>query len=555
MLEQIKSAPSPDYGDFTELWELLYVPGADPVALAKGWRAQLQPIKPKSVTEFNMAFITMLAYDIKHAGKDIALFQPYLDTLLRLGLSSSDLRQQAYATWAYGAHIRPYQRLDESATYYLLSIQLYEKLPFFERMYAKYGALAEVLFHTGDYGPSIEYGRKALVGEEWIGKYYNYSTLIRYLNTMGQAYYHQDKMDSAAYYYKRSKEFAAQNQIKQWVAINSSFEGQLQLKKGAYREALVLFEEGYLGNKDLDAPIESFSLVGMGKAHFAMGQTNVAKKLLQEGLMMAEKAPQGQRWQVAEYRKDAFRTLGEINRSQNLPDSFYYYSNAALMLEDSMVKVVGFSNLRMANIRSQVEQYRLQAAMLTEKEDRSRMIRNFIITGIVLVASAIILLLSRQNRILQLQQQMAQVKQQAADAEVTAAREQLNLFTRRLHEKTELLEQLQQTESANDTALQLQMIQNLTRQAILTENDWQSFRASFDKIYPFFIMLLRQNAPDITVAEQRMAALSILNMNGKEMAAILGISPESVRKTRQRLRQRLNLESADDLVTCLFRLA
>jgi DNA-binding CsgD family transcriptional regulator len=52
--------------------------------------------------------------------------------------------------------------------------------------------------------------------------------------------------------------------------------------------------------------------------------------------------------------------------------------------------------------------------------------------------------------------------------------------------------------------------------------------------------------PDITVAEQRMAALTRLHLSTKQMASMLGISPDSVYKIRQRLRKWLQL---DDEVT------
>jgi DNA-binding CsgD family transcriptional regulator len=69
------------------------------------------------------------------------------------------------------------------------------------------------------------------------------------------------------------------------------------------------------------------------------------------------------------------------------------------------------------------------------------------------------------------------------------------------------------------------------------------------------LLRIRQMASGINLLEQRMAALTLLKMNGREMAAILGISPESVRKTRQRLRQRLQLAAQDDLGASLQRLA
>jgi DNA-binding CsgD family transcriptional regulator len=64
----------------------------------------------------------------------------------------------------------------------------------------------------------------------------------------------------------------------------------------------------------------------------------------------------------------------------------------------------------------------------------------------------------------------------------------------------------------------------------------------FEKVYPGFFHSLKQQSPDITLAEQRMAALCKLQVTPKEAANLLGISPNSVNKTRQRLRSRLGLD-------------
>ena len=56
-----------------------------------------------------------------------------------------------------------------------------------------------------------------------------------------------------------------------------------------------------------------------------------------------------------------------------------------------------------------------------------------------------------------------------------------------------------------------------------------------------FFQRLKNAAADITVAEQRMAALTRLQLSTRQMAAMLGISVDSVYKTKQRLRKRFNI--------------
>ena len=132
--------------------------------------------------------------------------------------------------------------------------------------------------------------------------------------------------------------------------------------------------------------------------------------------------------------------------------------------------------------------------------------------------------------------------------EVTLAREQLRLFTENIVEKTALIEKLEEQASKKEASAEQQgIISELSRQTILTEEDWEKFKALFETIYPGFFIKLKQNFANISVAEQRMAALIRLSLTSKEMASMLGISVDSVHKTRQRLRQRLQLTSDSSL--------
>ncbi|WP_332914475.1 hypothetical protein [Algoriphagus boritolerans] len=134
------------------------------------------------------------------------------------------------------------------------------------------------------------------------------------------------------------------------------------------------------------------------------------------------------------------------------------------------------------------------------------------------------------------------------EQEIQSAKEQINSFTAHVIEKTSLIEKLE--EQLNGTvasAEQQQIIAELSQQTILTEDDWLRFKLLFDKIYPVFFQKLKKNSVDITVAEQRIAALTRLELSSKQMAAMLGISVDSVHKARQRLRHRLQLDPVTNL--------
>jgi hypothetical protein len=129
-----------------------------------------------------------------------------------------------------------------------------------------------------------------------------------------------------------------------------------------------------------------------------------------------------------------------------------------------------------------------------------------------------------------------------ADAEILAAKEKLQLFTENIIEKTSLIEKLEtQVRDKVRTSEHQEIIATLSSQTILTEADWEKFKTLYETIYPGFFSKLKTTIPDITIAEQRMAALIRLHLTTRQLASLLGISPNSVNKTRQRLRQRFNL--------------
>ncbi len=82
----------------------------------------------------------------------------------------------------------------------------------------------------------------------------------------------------------------------------------------------------------------------------------------------------------------------------------------------------------------------------------------------------------------------------------------------------------------------------LYSQNILTDSDWVVFKSYFDKSYPGYRQRLRNTFPQLTSAEERIFLLIKLNLSSKEAAAMQGISLNSIKKYRYRLRKRLGLE-------------
>ncbi|MES1225103.1 MAG: hypothetical protein ABUT20_57000, partial [Bacteroidota bacterium] len=169
---------------------------------------------------------------------------------------------------------------------------------------------------------------------------------------------------------------------------------------------------------------------------------------------------------------------------------------------------------------------------------------NLIIAGIVFFAAIAVFVINRQRLNLKYRQKMLEQDKVRVEQEMESSRMQLAMFTQNIVEKTNLIEKLQLQLKAHEyDAVEQQIIGELSDQTILTEDDWLKFKMLFEKTHPGFFAKIKQQASDITLAEQRMAALTRLHLTTRQMAAVLGISPNSVIKAKQRLRQRFNLQT------------
>ncbi|WP_299457827.1 hypothetical protein [uncultured Microscilla sp.] len=80
------------------------------------------------------------------------------------------------------------------------------------------------------------------------------------------------------------------------------------------------------------------------------------------------------------------------------------------------------------------------------------------------------------------------------------------------------------------------------------EEDWLKFRVIFEQLYPSFFPKLKKEFKALTSSDLCICALLKLNLNTKDMADLLGITVDSVKKRRYRLRQKLGLQRETNLV-------
>jgi hypothetical protein len=134
---------------------------------------------------------------------------------------------------------------------------------------------------------------------------------------------------------------------------------------------------------------------------------------------------------------------------------------------------------------------------------------------------------------------------------IESKKQQLQLYSKNLLEKSDLIQKLsEEIESLKQKSSDEEQVKNFSRvlnSTILTDEDWERFKKTFQEVYPNFFGTLRFKFPEITASELRLSALIKMNLSLKEAASTLGISAESVKKSRYRLKKKIALREDESL--------
>ena len=83
------------------------------------------------------------------------------------------------------------------------------------------------------------------------------------------------------------------------------------------------------------------------------------------------------------------------------------------------------------------------------------------------------------------------------------------------------------------------------------DKDWEVFKSYFSEVHNNFDNKIKAISEDITEKEIRLASFLRMNLSTKEIASMLNVLPDSVLKSKYRLKKKLELSKEEDLTQFL----
>lgn len=433
------------------------------------------------------------------------------------------------------------------------ALRIYQKLDNPMAVSNLYNNIGLIYSEQKRYEKAREYYHKSLAIDSGLD---NIKGVIMAYNNIGSSYAHQDALDSSLHYHSMVLELAGKIQDRQAISHAQINIGELYLLKAQYKQADSCFNLAHAAKIEMDDKLgQTIVLLNKGKLYYLTNAFSQSVNAYENCLDLARQISS------VKYLKEASYGLFEVYDKMGNENKAFTHFKQYQVYKDSLLSEN--TNNRIFNIEAlyKTEQEEQEKELLRKERiiERNRKWSYAMGAGFVILLAGILVLwqvmrIRRERHLRQVEKERNELQQQNLRQELEHNRNELMAYTQTLLEKNRLLEELRENLQGIDLTVdqlkektRLEKISELTQARIITEEDWMQFKKLFDKVFPGFFNKLKENYPGITTAETRLAALIRLNLSGKEIATMTGVSAESVKKTRQRIRKKMELQQEDDL--------
>lgn len=429
--------------------------------------------------------------------------------------------------------------------YYLQGLKLAEELEDMPRIAALMNGLGLIYFQEKNYDEALEYFQQGLAMSEEMG----YEIYIAAFVT-NIADIHADRKDyeKALEFHLRSLQIEREQQNLDGQAQSLTSLGIAYEAMGNNQKAINSFEASLTIADSIGAPrFVAMNCNNLSRIHRKENRLKSSLEYAKRALRSATE--QGFQVQISSAHRNLAETHFAMNNYKNAYPNYVAYST----VKDSIFNEKKASQITEMKTKYETEKKEQKIASLQVEKAAEAFKRNAYALGLMatfLIGGLVIGWLNyrirKSKRIMEQENLLTQEKIRSYEKELTR-------FTQNAVEKTNRIESLNQElekvrkEIAGSCSEYSGHLDKLMQSTILTEKEWKEFKTLFEQVHPGFFSNLRTKYPDLSTSEIRMAALVKLNLTGKEISNMLGISHDSVNKSRYRLRKKLNLPKEEKL--------
>ncbi|ASS49460.1 MAG: hypothetical protein CHH17_12115 [Candidatus Fluviicola riflensis] len=428
-------------------------------------------------------------------------------------------------------------KYDLAVENYLNSLKIAKKINYKDVLTSAHLNVGIVYSSMGDTKKALFHYKQAMRYDENID---HFATKAKIFTNIGVCYFRMQQSDSSLYYHESALKLYRMNVDKKGISHSLMNIGSIYLQQKNYRKANENFLAGLDMNRSNDNKLgQIIALDFLGELHAEQQKNETAITYLRSGYDLALQI------HSLHYQVEISLLLAQLYEEMNDHKTssrfygIYAKANAQLIREMTSEKL---TDLQIA-IATQAQQEEISS--LQQASRISSVQKRWLLGGGILVTiTGIFILVAVRKK--------HRKEKRRLEEELVSNQTALHEYTQHLLEKNVFIETLQSqldetTETVPPHDPRIEQLHQLSTARLITDDDWEEFKRRFVLVYPVFMIRMKERFSGITQAELRLASLIVLQLSSRSIASMLGISAESVKKARQRLRKKMDLLPEQDL--------
>jgi len=379
----------------------------------------------------------------------------------------------------------------------------------------------------------------------------------------------EQKYDSAILLFKEARRIFKQIGVEDGVAISDENIGLALLETGDFRAARKRLHNAKKIYRMLGDSAQTASIMlSLGKYYFKTEVLDSAELVVENALSLSNFT------RHSRIKSECLLQLYKINKRKGNNSLALGFFEDYTKMKDSLETAL--LSTRLANMESKYKNVRREQKieMLTYERERLKWRESqfyYIIiglAGLIIVGGLLIFQKRRKERQISLQQkkilmqekllaekalETKRIKQQEMEQEILYKSKQLSTHALNMVQKNKMLHDVKQQLEELASKVKPEFRQNLKKINLLlarnmrTEKEWNLFKTYFEEVNHDFFENLKQHNSTLNNNDLRHSALIKLNLNVKEAASLLNVSPHTVKSARYRLKKKLGLTESERL--------
>lgn len=298
----------------------------------------------------------------------------------------------------------------------------------------------------------------------------------------------------------------------------------------------------------------SESLMSLGIVYLELNNLELAKANLNESLKLLRNA--GRKLNEAEV---LYHLSIIAEKEGDIPLAYKYYkasvdiqeSTKGAEIQKKIVETQAMYNLQKQEYETEIIQNKYQLKV------KQNTILTLILFSSLIIIVLFALVLRLKNRDIKKTAKLAEMEKKQHQAEMEARNKELVTASLQLAVKNDILQDIANVSEKINARSQTGVMElkrslnTILKQNYNFDNDWNNFKNMFEQVHIDFFDNIKNLDLNLSESELRVCAFIKINLQNKEIAKIMHINPESVLKSRYRIRKKLNLdkeESLDDFI-------